>query len=139
MLSGTPSSQSTIGIGSSFFQVGIRTSNLNEGSGSFETTKGVSMRKVIPGVAVALMLSGLCGVAYAQKSFRYNCDDGTRLIVVFAGMKSRASYDRRAHGRAADRDVRIGSRYADATMTFWIKGDSAMLTRGAVTTECHTR
>jgi membrane-bound inhibitor of C-type lysozyme len=139
MLSGTPSSQSTIGIGSSFLQVGIRTSNLNKGSGWFETTKGVSMRKVIPGVAVALMLSGLCGLAYAQKSFRYNCDDGTQLIVVFAGMKA-------ARLTIGARTVVLpiamsgsGSRYADATMTFWIKGDSAMLTRGAVTTECHTR
>ncbi len=97
------------------------------------------MRKVVLGVAVSLMLSGFGGMAYSQKSFRYTCEDGTQLTVVFEGMKA-------ARLTIGKRTIVLpiamsgsGSRYADATMTFWIKGNSAMLTRGAVTTECHTR
>ncbi len=84
------------------------------------------------------LVAGFPNLASAQKPFLYRCADGTELTATFNGMKSARLV---IGGRTIVLPIAMsgsGSRYANDRMTFWIKGNSATLTRGAVSTECRT-
>jgi membrane-bound inhibitor of C-type lysozyme len=97
------------------------------------------MKNAIVAVIVGIVALSFGRPALAQKSFLYRCEDGTRLTATFDGMNS---VRLEIGGSTIVLPIAMsgsGSRYADDMMTFWIKGNSAMLTRGKITTECQTK
>ena len=78
--------------------------------------------------------------------FRYTCDDGVQLSVTFSSEGSGPGSARLIFaGSSATIDLpqvlsADGGRYAQNGMEFWIKGNSARLTRsGSAATTCHVR
>jgi membrane-bound inhibitor of C-type lysozyme len=87
--------------------------------------------------AASLLVGGTAS-AQPQKTFVYQCEDGTRLTVTFPRFRfARLEMD----GRTVVLTRRIsasGSRYSKRRVSFWIKGREATLVRGPRSTACRT-
>jgi membrane-bound inhibitor of C-type lysozyme len=98
-----------------------------------------AVRSLLGAVALAawLVLGGPAS-AQPQKTFVYQCEDGTQLTVTFPRFRfARLELD----GRTVLLTRRIsasGSRYSKRRVSFWIKGREATLVRGPRSTTCRT-
>ncbi len=94
-------------------------------------------------LAAATAILALGGQAHA-KEFHYACSGGTKLTAQFSppgAAKGRVDLTL-APGRTITLPQAMsadGGRYANKDIEFWIKGDSATLTRGGTSETCSTR
>jgi len=78
--------------------------------------------------AVMLMLG--CGVCVAQTFLYYKCEDGTQFITMM--MNESRSVHMQLDGRSYTLPRRLahsGERFSKSGMSFWIRGDYALLKR----------
>lgn len=99
-------------------------------------------RKLIPALAT-ILLATAAGAAQAATA-SYQCSGGTRLTANFSPPGANNSHV--VINSSDDGKVTLpqqlsadGGRYANGRMEFWIKGNSATLTRDGRSETCHTR
>lgn len=98
----------------------------------------------LPVFAAALLLSASLAVPALADDVDYTCEDGTTFEAEFNTPASGYGSVELDFDNAADINLPqvmsgSGARYADANVEFWIKGNSAMLTRNGKTTNCTAR
>lgn len=92
---------------------------------------------------ICVALLGSASSTFATEAL-YRCADGTVVRAIFSvpgpAGSARLSFVRKQKPvilrQAPSAD---GGKYTDGAVEFWIKGQSAQLTRAGVTTECKTR
>jgi membrane-bound inhibitor of C-type lysozyme len=104
---------------------------------------GHSINRIFPVLTLAALgLFGPANSAFATEA-SYRCSDGTSVHAVFRGMGQNGSVRLTFPGQG--RPVTMpqalsadGGRYSKGNMEFWIKGNTARLTRQGAVTECRT-
>jgi membrane-bound inhibitor of C-type lysozyme len=101
------------------------------------------MKLMLACLVLLLPVFGPVSSALAAEA-NYRCADGTAVRALFRSGVPMGSVQLRFAGRG--RTVSLpqvlsadGGRYADGTMEFWIKGNTARLTRAGAVTECKTK
>lgn len=102
----------------------------------------ISSRLVFAGFG-AMVLATAAPAAFAQSpAFPYRCADGTELTATFSKARQRngsGAVRLQMNGKTVmlpQCRSGFGARYAKGKLTFWIKGNGAVLTRGSRSTEC---
>lgn len=94
-----------------------------------------------------LILAGLALIATVNSASAteaaYRCADGTSLRAVFSAPGPAGSVRLTFAGKQAVTLPQVlsadGGRYAEGNVEFWIKGNTARLTRAGAETQCKTR
>ena len=90
-------------------------------------------------VMVVFVLVGCSGkeAAKDKNTFPYACDDGTKFTVVFNKVQDNLVLTMDDKSRTLKHLISgSGTRYGDGEVTYWGKGDTAMLIRGDDITNC---
>jgi membrane-bound inhibitor of C-type lysozyme len=91
-------------------------------------------------VFLALLILVGCSGKEAVKdkdTFPYTCDDGTEFTVKFDKVQDNMTFTMDGRARTLKHLISgSGTRYGDGELTYWGKGDTAMLIRGADITNC---
>lgn len=99
------------------------------------------MRTLVYSAAFSCLLAGANGNALAQpgKTYVYQCDGGLQVAAYFDRNAAFLQLDGKSL-KLPQRMSGSGARYAKGGVTFWIKGNTAMLTRtrGGPTVNCAT-
>lgn len=97
------------------------------------------MRHLLYVVLVLLVLVGCSGkeAVKDKDTFPYACDDGTKFTVEFNKVRDNMTLTMEGKSRTLEHLISgSGTRYGDGELTYWGKGDTAMLIRGADITNC---
>jgi membrane-bound inhibitor of C-type lysozyme len=93
-------------------------------------------------IMASLALVGAVNSAWATEA-SYQCADGSAVRAAFSTPGSAGSVRltfRKGRSVVLPQALSAdGGRYADNAMEFWIKGNTARMTRAGATTECKTR
>jgi membrane-bound inhibitor of C-type lysozyme len=90
-------------------------------------------------VLALLVLVGCSGkeVVKDKNNFPYTCDDGTKFTVEFNKVQDNLVLTMDGKPRTLIHLISgSGTRYGDGEITYWGKGDTAMLIRGDKITNC---
>lgn len=93
-------------------------------------------------IILALVIFALCAgcsgkAAKDKNTFPYTCDDGTKFTASFDNVKDNMTLTMDGKPRTLIHLISgSGTRYGDGELTYWGKGDTAMLIRGADITNC---